>query len=135
MNAPSLRLYTCMWSNSWKIYCQNKPQTNSLTALSHSLLVRHQGVHCPCHLHPQNQSQEKAHEAYPYGKSSLVYLFHDVWLWQCHLSRSNHEWDLLLSAVVGNWFIHGCQILICKKYIFHEIVFTVVYTAKFFLVK
>ena len=56
-------LHTCMWSNSWKIYSQNKPQTNSLTAPSHSLLASHQEKR-PRHLHPKNQSWEKAHEAW-----------------------------------------------------------------------
>ena len=97
-NAPSLRLDTCMWSNSWKIYCQNKPQNNSLTAPSHSLLARHQEACHPRHLHLQNQSWEKAHEAYMYGKSLQVYLFLDIWFWQCHLSRSNHEWDHCTST-------------------------------------
>ena len=53
--------------------CQNKAQTNSLTAPSYSTHVRHQEICHPCYLHHQNQSQEKAHEAYPYGKSSQVY--------------------------------------------------------------
>ena len=48
----------------------------------------------------------------------------------------NETTALQLSAVVGNWLIHGCQILICKNFcILHKIVFTVIYTAKFFHVK
>ena len=42
-------LHTCMWYNSWKIYHQNKPQTNSLAAPSHSLFARHQEICRPCH--------------------------------------------------------------------------------------
>ena len=66
---------TCMWSNPWKIYSKNKPQTNNLIALSHSLPVKHQEICHLCHLHHQNQGQEKVHETYPRGKSSQVNLF------------------------------------------------------------
>ena len=83
----------CMWSDSLKIYSKSKPQTNSLIALSHSLLVRHQEICHPRHLHHQNQSQEKAHEAYPFGKSSQVYLSPDVspWFWKCHIWSNLNE--------------------------------------------
>ena len=47
-----------------------------------------------------------------------------------------NETDVLQpSAVVGNWLIHGCQILICKNFcILHKIVFAVIYTVNFFIV-
>ena len=48
----------------------------------------------------------------------------------------NETTALQLSAVVGNWLILGWQILICKNFcVLHKIVFAVINTAKFFLVK
>ena len=130
-------LRTCMWSNSWKIYSQNKPQTNSLTAPSHSLLARHQGKR-PRHLHPKNQSREKAHEAYPDGKFHRS-IFFPVFNSDNAISREptmNEITALQPSAVVGNWLIDVCQILSCKNIcILRKIVFAVINTAKFFLVK
>ena len=48
----------------------------------------------------------------------------------------NETTALQHSTVVGNRLIHGCQILFCKNFcILHKIVFAVINTSKFFLVK
>ena len=60
-NAPSLRLYT--------------HACDLMFEKSFDCTERFTTYHYSCHLHPQNQSREKAHEAYPYWKSSQVYLF------------------------------------------------------------
>ena len=92
-NAPSLRLYTqCMWSNSRKIYCQNKTQTNSLTAPSHLLLVRDQEILHPRHLHHQKKSQEKAQKLI-HMENLHRSIFFPTFDSDNALSRSNQEWD------------------------------------------
>ena len=47
----------------------NHSKLNSLTSLSHSLLVRHHEKCRVHHLHHQNQSHEKSYGTYPLGKS------------------------------------------------------------------
>ena len=99
-NAPSLKLYTHACDI---IHEKSTVRTNHrLIAWLHQVIHYLQGIKkyvvLVIHLHPLNQSQEKAYETYPYGKSSQVYLFPDVWFWQCHLLRSNHEWDWCAST-------------------------------------
>ena len=90
-----------------KIYSKNKPQTNNLIALSHSLPVKHQEICHLCHLHHQNQGQEKVHETYPRGKSSQVNLFptFDSDKTIPREATMNETTVLQLSAVFFNWHL------------------------------
>ena len=98
-NAPPLKLYTQACD---LIHEKSTVRTNHrLIAWLHRVIHYLQGskkyvILNMCIL--KIKAKEKANEAYPYEKSSQVYLFPNIWFWQCNLSRSNLEWDHCTST-------------------------------------
>ena len=136
-NAPSLRLFTHDMYMTWFMKRFTLRSNHKLIAWLHWVIIHYLWgikkyvilVFCITKIKVEKKPMENLHR-------SIFFLTFDsdnAIFWEATISETT---ALQLSAVVCNWLILGCQILIRKNFCtLHKIVFAAINAAKFFLIK
>ena len=140
-NAPSLRLYTHDMYVTWFMKKITLRSNHNLIAWLHWVIIHYLWAK-KCHPHLIFCITKIRVTKKPMKFIHVENLHRSIFFptfdsdnaisWEATMNETT---ALQLSAVVGNWLIYGCQILIRKNFSLCKIVFAAINTVKFFLVQ